>query len=716
MGHSQARDFLLGISFLALVWAIAAGLAYSQTDTLYSTASNLCGSLVSVLPIVSLIGAISSGLVYAFGQFSGSEMRARAAVWAATLLAGSLVSAATVAVAPPFLSTLAGTSVSCSSSGWVSSIINPPPNTCSVGGTGTCPSGQTCCSNGACVPSGTSCPAYSQCGVGQQASQACICGTSSTCSPGQYCCSDNTCKSDCYPACSTGSVSSQQCRCNGNQVCSAGLMCCTDGSCSSSCAQACTPNNNNPVSATCKCGPSSTLCSPSSKCCTDGTCSASCISDCAWSDTSPITSQCKCSGMARTSGYCCADGHYDVNGCYDQCASGLNVFDCKCGTSGPVCTSSTGRYCCYGGTCQSGACSVACTDGQQGSCKCGTGAVCTTSQYCYLAGNTCVPSCSEGSITSACKCGSGIYSSGFCCSGTHQSATCAVACSGGAIPSSGCLCGGSLKTSGYCCLNTYSTSQCCANAQLGTCKCGNGPVCSTSQYCFTNVCAPSCTNNAAVVSTGCNCGGTLAVSGYCCNGVLQYSACTQQCTANLQQNCLDSSNTLCSGSKYYYSATKKCVPLCTSDGQQNCLDSAKAYCTGTTYYSTSTAKCTAKCGSWGTSCMCDGYAYCSSTYHCWVGMHQCYRECGQGKITSMCYCGNPPNLYNPPYYCCSGRAQTTACPQSSVLGPCSVSSDCQSGLVCSNKKCCVPAGKTATSQSYCCSGQATVSGYVYLCK
>ncbi|MFA5106601.1 MAG: hypothetical protein WC506_06610 [Candidatus Micrarchaeia archaeon] len=665
MGISQSRDFLFAALFFMIAWIAIAGLSYSQNDPLYSTASNLCGSLVSVLPIVSLIGAISSGLVYAFGQFSGSEMRARAAVWAATLLAGSLVSAIAVAVAPPVLSTMLGSEVSCQGSGpsWFFDLNSLPACTpgatasaqCSCQGAGACGAGQKCCSSGACVAPTASCPSYSQCGVGQQASQTCICGTSNTCSPGQYCCSDNTCKSDCYPACSTGSVSSQQCRCNGNQVCSSGLTCCSDGTCKIFCS--CPQSNTAPLAAECTCGPSASICYPSQYCCSDGTCGSSCVPDCAHSDTSPITSQCKCGGMARTSGYCCADGHYDVTGCYDQCASGFNVFDCKCGTSGPVCTSSTGRYCCYGGTCQSGACSVACTDGQQGSCKCGTGAVCTTSQYCYLAGNTCVPSCSEGSISSACKCGSGIYSSGFCCSGTHQSATCAVACSEGAIPSSGCLCNGVLKTSGYCCSGTYSaTYSCCAQNQQGYCQCGQ-TLCNSNGYCdyvggYNCRVAPACTNNAAVTSI-CKCGSTIVTSGYCCNSVPQATNCYNLCTTNLQQNCVDTAGNVCYSSVpyYYYTGTSKCVGKC-PNGQ---ITSA-CYCAGAIRT----------------------YGYCYNQGSTWQSSYSC--------ATQNSYCGGTSG-----YTCCSG-------------------------LACKSNHCCIGYGMLCSSTSQCCSGYSCrKSGGHYVC-
>ncbi|HQT45542.1 MAG TPA: hypothetical protein PLO51_06185, partial [Candidatus Micrarchaeota archaeon] len=307
----------------------------------------------------------------------------------------------------------------------------------------------------------------------------------------------------------------------------------------------------------------------------------------------------------------------------------------------------------------------------------------TSSQYCSLSTNTCIPACAEGSISSMCKCGSTITSSG------------------------------------YCCLNTYSTYQCCSGVQTGTCKCGNGPVCTTSQYCFTNSCVPICPANAAVPSSGCNCGGQLAVGGYCCSGVIQYTACANKCTANAQQNCYDSVNSLCSGSTYYSTASTKCVLKCSANGQQNCLDSANALCTGATSYSTSTAKCIAKCGLWGTSCMC-GTNLCTATTHCWSTLdHKCYAECPQGKITHLCYCSNPNNLYNPSsnptYYCCSGQFKTSACALSSVLGPCSTSYDCQSGLTCSAGKCCVASGGYATSTSYCCSGSGTLQYSTFRC-
>ncbi len=132
------------------------GVSYPQyAGGLSAGLGNLCSSLMGVLPIVSMVGVVGGGLIYAGGQLMGAETRARANVWATSLLVGSVISIMITAVAPPILTALYGSTVSCTASS-----SPPPPQTC----------------NPACIAAGTHC-CYPIC---VPLSQTCVASASAT--------------------------------------------------------------------------------------------------------------------------------------------------------------------------------------------------------------------------------------------------------------------------------------------------------------------------------------------------------------------------------------------------------------------------------------------------------------------------------------------------------------------------------------------------------
>ncbi|MBM3229274.1 hypothetical protein FJZ26_02485 [Candidatus Parvarchaeota archaeon] len=74
---------------------------------------SMCGSLLALLPVASMLGVVSSGGIYALGQLMGAETRARAVVWATTMLTGSVIAVLITAVAPPAVGMIYGGTDTC---------------------------------------------------------------------------------------------------------------------------------------------------------------------------------------------------------------------------------------------------------------------------------------------------------------------------------------------------------------------------------------------------------------------------------------------------------------------------------------------------------------------------------------------------------------------------------------------------------------------------
>ncbi len=82
--------------------------------------------------------------------------------------------------------------------------------------------------------------------------------------------------------------------------------------------------------------------------------------------------------------------------------------------------------------------------------------------YVYTGGgSTPTSACAMGQITSACRCGGSIYSSGYCCDDKWQAGSCTTtpACPQGQITSD-CTCEEGAHSSGFCCNNEWQESSC----------------------------------------------------------------------------------------------------------------------------------------------------------------------------------------------------------------------------------------------------------------
>lgn len=122
----------------ALALLLTAAHAQSGLSGLHDALSSLCASLTSLLPIVAMLMVIMGAVIYAAGQMMGAETRARANVWATSMVAGALMAILIVVIAPAVLGAVYGGDVDCSG-----------------GGAAGCPEGTVWCpSSNSCLPPG----------------------------------------------------------------------------------------------------------------------------------------------------------------------------------------------------------------------------------------------------------------------------------------------------------------------------------------------------------------------------------------------------------------------------------------------------------------------------------------------------------------------------------------------------------------------------------
>ncbi len=106
---------LLILGLMAFAFASNTLPSTGPLTSVYKSINNLCYSLVTLLPVASMLMVVVAGVIYAAGQIMGAETRARANVWATAALTGALIGVLIYAVAPSVLKTIYGTGqeVSC---------------------------------------------------------------------------------------------------------------------------------------------------------------------------------------------------------------------------------------------------------------------------------------------------------------------------------------------------------------------------------------------------------------------------------------------------------------------------------------------------------------------------------------------------------------------------------------------------------------------------
>jgi len=94
--------FIVGLFSLLIM----APLAFAEASNVILAVSQLCADLTSLLPTVGMLMVVVGAVVYASGQITGAETRARANTWATASLVGAVMAMVISAVTPPVLSAI----------------------------------------------------------------------------------------------------------------------------------------------------------------------------------------------------------------------------------------------------------------------------------------------------------------------------------------------------------------------------------------------------------------------------------------------------------------------------------------------------------------------------------------------------------------------------------------------------------------------------------
>jgi len=130
--------------FLSLL-ALLPGFVFGQIGGITSVTSSIsgfCAGVSGILPAAAMIGVFASAIVFAVGQASGAETRARANVWATALFSGAVIAILMQAVLPSALGAVYGSSFDCSGAN-----TPPPSSLCTYTDCSGNPVSVTCCSS-----------------------------------------------------------------------------------------------------------------------------------------------------------------------------------------------------------------------------------------------------------------------------------------------------------------------------------------------------------------------------------------------------------------------------------------------------------------------------------------------------------------------------------------------------------------------------------------
>lgn len=114
MATNQAIRYLQNLAVVLLLSGILSA-DTGATSYLCQALNDLCADIQNLIPVVAMLLVVTAGVVYSAGQMFGAETRARATVWATSCLTGAVIGILISVIAPSILSSLAGTTVTCSS-------------------------------------------------------------------------------------------------------------------------------------------------------------------------------------------------------------------------------------------------------------------------------------------------------------------------------------------------------------------------------------------------------------------------------------------------------------------------------------------------------------------------------------------------------------------------------------------------------------------------
>ncbi|MCX8194856.1 MAG: hypothetical protein N3G22_02000 [Candidatus Micrarchaeota archaeon] len=92
---------------------LSSSTSFAQIERINEAFQNLCNSIYLLFPPVAMLLIILSAVVYGVGQLFGAEMRARATMWATTMMVGTVMGALIMLITPSAISFFTGSSVPC---------------------------------------------------------------------------------------------------------------------------------------------------------------------------------------------------------------------------------------------------------------------------------------------------------------------------------------------------------------------------------------------------------------------------------------------------------------------------------------------------------------------------------------------------------------------------------------------------------------------------
>jgi len=105
---------------IAFIWILAIASAFVFPNVyppnrplsgLQLAVFDLCSSIKGLLPVAAMLLVVTGAVIYAAGQMTGAETRARANVWATACLTGALIATIIFAVAPAVIGTIYGADI-----------------------------------------------------------------------------------------------------------------------------------------------------------------------------------------------------------------------------------------------------------------------------------------------------------------------------------------------------------------------------------------------------------------------------------------------------------------------------------------------------------------------------------------------------------------------------------------------------------------------------
>ena len=96
------------MAFVMMILNVSVAFAGGAPSTIKTTLDGLCGQVKAFLGVAMVLMIILAAVIYAVGQVMGAETRARATVWATSMMIGAIIGALIYIITPYVVNTLIG--------------------------------------------------------------------------------------------------------------------------------------------------------------------------------------------------------------------------------------------------------------------------------------------------------------------------------------------------------------------------------------------------------------------------------------------------------------------------------------------------------------------------------------------------------------------------------------------------------------------------------